>query len=386
MGVIRSSVASMSRKLISPSLRFELRQWAAWLREKFNRTRFWRWEIAFLPQGKRNSFDIIYAGQKENRKLGQIILGINCASIHKVAEGKSKSNQAVIISEVPLPGTLCVPQYLRAVVPLGRSIDEITLKYDSELRRNLRKHRSNYRMKQALIDTEIEHADREMLQPYARARHGSDANQMDSKAVRRYALGFGRLDLVLLGNEVVACLLAYELVRKGKRYWVLDRFGYPEAVFSDPKRLREVNSINNHMALEWAIDNGFDYYDIALCFGRPDDGLLQWKRRRGAEPSLIGLKGYGHFYVRLPKTGRAEFLWDCPLFAIESKKLSLHLGLPSWASDDEFIHRYRQMGFGGLSNVYLHCEKPPGESLLETLRSFYTHQSSQPIIKCVSSS
>jgi|WetSurMetagenome_2_1015567.scaffolds.fasta_scaffold01221_12 hypothetical protein len=385
MCTIRSSMASIIRKLISPSLRFELRQWVAWLREKLNKARIWRWEIAFFTQGKSNSFDIIYAGQKENRKLAQIILGINNAISHKVAKGKLQLNLTIIISEITLPRSLCVPQYLRAIVPLGRTIDDITLRYDSELRRNLRKHRSSYRLRQALSDTEIEHADREMLQPYARARHGSDANQIDSKAIRRYALGFGRLDLVLLGNEVVACLLAYELVRKGKRYWVLDRFGYPEAVFSDPKRLREVNSINNHLALEWAIDNGFDYYDIALCFGHPDDGLLQWKRRRGAEPTLIGLKGYGHFYVKLPKTGRAQFLWDNPLFAIESKKLSLHLGLPGWTSDSEFIHRYRQMGFGGLSKVYLHCEKSPSESLLETLRSFYTHQNQQPIVMCISS-
>ena len=199
--------------------------------------------------------------------------------------------------------------------------------YDSELRRSLRKHRSSYRMQQALRDDEIEHADREMLQPYATARHGSSANQMPSEMVRRFALEFGRLDLVLLNEEVVACLLAMESIRAGKRYWLLDRFGYAEAVFSDPKRLRETNSMNTHLALEWAIENGFDYYDIGLCFARPDDGLLKWKRRRGAVPETIGLRGYGHFHIRLPKVGAAQFLWDSPLFAIERRKLTLHLGL-----------------------------------------------------------
>jgi hypothetical protein len=224
-----------------------------------------------------------------------------------------------------------------------------------------------------------------MLQPYATARHGSSANQMPSEMVRRFALEFGRLDLVLLDDKVVACLLAMESIRAGKRYWLLDRFGYTEAVFSDPKRLRETNSMNTQLALEWAIENGFDYYDIGLCFARPDDGLLRWKRRRGAVPETIGLRGYGYFHIRLPKVGVAQFLWDAPLFAVERRKLTLHLGLPDGPNDEEVANRYREMGFRGLFKVYLHCAKPPGDHLLEKLHSIYAHQKSPPEVTVISS-
>jgi hypothetical protein len=83
----------------------------------------------------------------------------------------------------------------------------------------------------------------------------------------------------------------------------------------------------------------------------------------------------------LPKVGVAQFLWETPLFAVEGKKLTLHLGLPDGPSDEEIAERYREMGFGGLSRVYLHCAKAPPEKLLETLRGRYSHLKSPPAME-----
>jgi hypothetical protein len=182
---------------------------------------------------------------------------------------------------------------------------------------------------------------------------------------------------------VVACHLGCVITRAGKRYWSTIRFGYPEAVFSDTKRLRETNSITTYLALEWALENNFDYYDIGTCLGSPDDGLLQWKRRRGGALDTMG--NHGYFHVRLPRVGAAQFLWDAPLFAVERHNLTLHLGLPDGPNDDEIVSRYREMGFGGLFKIYLHCAKPPSECILETLRSLYRHQKSPPILESIPS-
>jgi hypothetical protein len=378
---MKEHIKAAIRKLISPSMRFELRETAAWLGEQLNLARIWRWEIARLPQREGIQYSILYFGQKVHHAVANMIL-LGFEGIGDTSHAGSKpSGQTVLISEMPIPGALCLPKYLRAIVPLRRSIEEIMAEYDSELRRSLRKNRPHYRMKQVLNDAEIEYADRELLRPYASARHGSNANQMPLDTVRRIAQEIGRLDFVYKGDDLVACLLGYEYVCAGKHYWMLDRFGYPEAVFSDPKRLGETNSMNNHLELEWAIENGYDYYDIALVFARPDDGLLKWKKRRGAALSTVGLRGYSHFHIRLPKAGTAQFLWDSPLFAIERRKLTLHLGLPDGLNDDEISKRYREMGFAGLFKVYLHCAKPPGEGLLETLRGFYAHQKSPPIVE-----
>jgi hypothetical protein len=377
---MKEYVATLIHKLISPSMRFEIRKVVAWLQGISGRACFWRWEFVRFKLQKDSLYDILYIGRKTQREFVQVLLGAKPQEVEDQADS-SQSSRTVLVSEMPIPGALSVPEYLSAVVPLGRSVDEITARYNTELRRNLRKNRLRYRMKQAVNDGEIESADREMLQPYARARHGAAASQIESHEVQRVAKNAGRLDLVLLEDQVVACHLGCVITRAGKRYWSTIRFGYPDTVFSDTKKLREINSITTFMALEWAIENGFDYYDIGTCLARPDDGLLEWKRRRGGDVDTLG--NHGYLFVRLPKVGAAQFLWETPLFAVEGKKLNLHLGLPDGSSDDEVANRYREMGFGGLFKIYLHCTQQPGDELLDVLRSRYAHLKSPPILECV---
>jgi hypothetical protein len=377
---MKENIAALIRKLISPSLRFEIRKAVSWLRDILSRACFWRWEIVRFKLRENSPFHVIYVGRKAQREFAKVLMGAESGA-SDIPLKPGPSSQAVLVSEMPTPGALCVPQYLSAVVPLSRSIEEITARYNTELRRNLRKNRLRYRMQQALNDDEIESADLQMLQPYAKARHGAAASQIETHEVRRVAKNAGRLDLVLLEDEVVACHLGCVITRAGKRYWSTIRFGYPETVYSDAKKLREINSITTFMALEWALENGFDYYDIGTCLARPDDGLLEWKRRRGGDVDTLG--NYGYMFVRLPKTGAAQFLWETPLFAVEGKKLTLHLGLPDGPSDDEIASRYREMGFGGLSKIYLHCARKPQESVLETLRGRYSHLKTAPIMECV---
>lgn len=377
---MKEKIATLLRTLLSPSMRFELRKALAWLRDIAARACFWRWEIARFKLREDSAFDILYVGRKSQREFVKVLLGAPSQGPDSRLK-LEKSDRTVLVSEVPTPGALYVPQYLSAVVPLSRSIDEITARYNTELRRNLRKNRTRYRMQQALNDDEIESADREMLQPYASARHGSAASQIATNEVQRVAKSAGRLDLVLLEDEVVACHLGCVVTRGGKRYWSTVRFGYPDTVFSDHKKLREINSITTFMALEWAIENGFDYYDIGTCLARPDDGLLEWKRRRGGDVDTLG--NHGYLFVRLPKVGVAQFLWETPLFAVEGKQLTLHLGVPDGQGDAEIANRYREMGFGGLSKIVLHCAITPGEELLETLRGRYSHLKLPPVLEVI---
>lgn len=384
---MKESLLAAIRKLISPSIRYEIRNTATWWRDILGRACFWRWEIARFKLQKESPYEILYIGRKKQRAMAKLLIGGKSPGDSPMVDGEPEpaaSNHVVVVSEAPSSGALSVPLYLSAVVPLGRSIEDITAKYDSELRRSIRKNRPHYRMRQALLDEEIEKADREMLRPYASARQGIHAAQLATQEILRIAKTVGRLDLIMLGDEVVACHLGCVITRGGKRYWSTVRFGYCEAVFSDAKRLREVNSITTFMALEWAIDNGFDYYDIGLCLARPDDGLLKWKRRRGGDIDSLG--NHAYMFVRLPKTDIAKFLWGTPLFAVEGKKLTLHLGLPDGPSDEEVATRYHEMVFGGLHKIYLYCAKSSGEQFLETLRSRYANLQTLPIVERIPSS
>ncbi|MHC8382107.1 hypothetical protein [Pseudomonas sp. LB3P14] len=384
---MKGNLAAVIRSLLSPSMRYEIRNASNRLRDILGRACFWRWEIARFRLQSESPYEILYIGRKKQREMAKLLIGGKSPGNTPMADGEPETsalNHRVVVSEMPTSGALSVPLYLSAVVPLGRSIEEITTKYDSELRRNIRKNRPRYRMIQTLLDEDIEKADREMLRPYATARQGIHAAQVATQEVLRIAKTVGRLDLIMLEDEVVACHLGCVLTRGGKRYWSTLRFGYTEAIFSDAKRLREVNSITTFMALEWAIDNGFDYYDIGLCVARPDDGLLKWKRRRGGDIDSLG--NHAYMFVRLPKTGTAQFLWDTPLFAVEGKEMTLHLGLPDGPSDEEVASRYHEMVFGGLHKIYLHCAQSSGEQFIETMRSRYASLQTPPIMQRIASS
>jgi hypothetical protein len=368
-------------------VRFELTDSVARLQEVLVKIRFWRWEIARLPQkGDNCPYDVLYVGRKAKWELAKILLGID-VNVDIGQVGTHITKRTMFVSEVPMPGALRVPCALRVIIPLGKPIDEVTAGFDKKLRRVLRNQRATYRTQQALDDAEITRADQMLLQPYANARHGTAAHQISSNEVMRIAKNPGRLDLVLSGDEVVGCILGCEITRSRKHYWGLIRCGYPEVVFSDPIRLRETNAINFYLALEWAINNGFDYFDMGTCLARPEDGLLQWKKRWGGLVDTMG--NHSCLYVRLPSIGAAQLLWDAPLFAVERNNLTLHLGLPEGQNDEEFSLRYREMnrgmGIGGLFKVYLHYARPPGEILLQTLRSHYAHLKSPPIIASIPS-
>lgn len=374
---------SSIRKWVSPSSRNEFGEKVAWLRELLSQASFWNWVVIRFAFRAGSPFEVLYIGRKTRRDWAMSLLNV----MHDVDNGSSEifgSDRRVVVTEIPFPGAMRVPALLNSVVPLGRPIEEITSNFHSQLRRDLQKNRMRYHLRQVLDSAEIEHVDREMLRPYATARHGISANQTTLAEVKRMAQSYGRLDLLLCGNEVVGCQLGHVITRGGKRYWNTNRCGYPEAVFSDPRQLRDSNSINIHLALEWAIENGFDYYDIGVSLARPGDGLLEWKRRRGGELCKMG--GSRFFYIRLPKVGAAQFLWDAPLFEVEQDLVMLHLGLPKGLGDEEVASRYREMGFRGLIKVYLHCAEQPGENILDMLRSLYVHQKFPPVLEVVISS
>ncbi|MES2181740.1 MAG: hypothetical protein V4493_06545, partial [Pseudomonadota bacterium] len=214
---------------------------------------------------------------------------------------------------------------------------------------------------------------------YATARHDVAAFQLDSSLVRKLALTkCGRLDLLFSGEEAVGCHLGNSYIHRGKRYWHVNRFGYPHKVFSDYKLWSEVNSINLYLALEAAIEDGYDYCDYGLSLARPGSGLIEWKRRRKGFLSTYG--NYDYIYLRLPENGAAKFLWDSPLFTVENGKICLHLGIPVGKTDEDAIARYHEMGYGGLFKVYLQCIQPPSERLIEMIRDLYADQESQPMI------
>jgi hypothetical protein len=376
---MKNALSTMLKKWLSPSMRFKFRAHAAWLNELRKRMCLWRWELVKLSHQGNSSHNIVYIGRKDKRSQALALLGLK-NEVNKL-NGNLPFHQ-VLVSEAPLPGALRVPQTLNTVLPLGRPITEIVAGYSSSLRTLIHSHRASYSIKSVQDDADIDRIDREMLKPYATARHNGSAVHLQKETVHKLAKSeFGRLTEVFLGDEAVACQLSCTFERDGKRYWSSNRFGYTAAVFSDHKRRGEVSAINCYLALEWALENGFDYHDYGASLGRPDDGMLQWKRHRRGTLETLDTSGY--FYVKLPKTGAEQFLWDSPLFSVKRGHLSLHLGVPSDKSEDDILMRYREMGFGGISKVLLYHTQPLDDALVEKFSGLYQQQKPAPIIKCI---
>lgn len=375
------------RKLISPSVRFELREIVVWVKEILNRACLWRWEITRLPKRSDRKYEIVYAGRKSHQEFAKVLLGIDGNGNGDATQVVNDiSRQTVLVSEAPIPGALKVPSFLRLIIPIEQKTIEVIMgDIEDKLRRIIRNRRGGYHIQQVLDRATLDRAIQELLEPYASARHGASAAQIAPAVIHEIAQNIGRLDLVLKEDEILGCILGCAVTKAKKRYWSLMRCGYSEAVFSDSSRLREANAINFFLALEWAINNGFDYYDMGTCLGRPEDGLFQWKKRWGGLADTMG--NHSFYYVRLPRTGAAQFLWDVPLFSSEGKDLTLHLGLPDGKTDEDFSLRYREMnrgmGIGGLFKIYLHCTKLPSEKLIGALSSHYAHQKSPPIVESI---
>lgn len=371
----------MIKSLISPAIRYAIRNIASFLRERLDRARLWNWKKHRLVTQGDNPYEIVYTGRSKSLVIAKSLLRADNSNVTRISN-IDLYNRTVFVSEFPMPGSLRVPWSLRTVITLGKPIEEIRSGFGNELRKRIRKYQNKYHTQQALLDDDINRAEREMLQPFAGARHGADCIPVDPKYVSEMAR-YGRLQLMLQDKDEVACQLSCATYWSGKRYWSMMRCGYSAAVFSDPKRLREVNTMNHYLEIEWAATNNYDYLDMQTSLGSPDDSILQWKRRWN---SLLELRGqHGFFSIRLPRTGASQFLWHAPLFAVESRTLTLHLGLPNGPSDDEITARYREMGFGGLSKIYLHCARAPGENLLSTLYGYYKHLHTPPTIVCITS-
>lgn len=373
-----SQINSMLKTCVSPSLRFKVKQKKGRFVQLLAGFCFWKWKCFKFPLSETNLTIVHYLGRPKNIPALMALLGINRNISSDLVNTKATAEK-VFASEFPMLNALCVPFCLNTIVKLGRSIDDITGTYSRSLRRSINGQRAEYSYKAVSDSVKIDSIERTMLWTYANARHDISAFQLHPDEVRTMAqASYGRLDLLYQGEEEVGCHLGNSYVRKGKRYWHVNRLGYTDAVLSDYKRWGDVNSINLHLALESAIENDYDYCDYGVSLARPGAGLIEWKRRR--KGFLADNDNFNYFYLKLPITGAAHFLWDAPLFAVERGKVTLHLGIPEDKTDEDITARYNEMGYGGLYKIYLQCIRQPSEHLIKTIRNLYIDQEVQPMI------
>ena len=380
---VRNWLKAHARLLIQPEARAAIKTLVSGVHETISRACLWRWQLAPIPRGGNEPYQFVYLGRRAQREQA-VAQFLRNTSKQDISGNSPLAKRActVLIGDLATPGSLRVPIEIHTAIPLNRTIEEISSAYDHSMRRVIRQEKSRSEVRHVIDTAAINNAERDMLRPYAAARYGQDAAQINESMVQQIAVKHGRLDVVYQEGKAVSCHLGYGSTHQGRKYWHGMRFGYSEAVFSDPKRLFRINSVNSYLAIEWAIENNYDYYGFGFSLGQPDDGLLQWKRRRGAH--LDSSLKRDHFYVRLPKTGAAQLLWNSPLFDDKNGFYDLHIGLPAQVTDAEAIDRYLLIGFGGIKTAYIHHARPISEALLAALQGLFSSYKSATAIKTLS--
>lgn len=274
-----------------------------------------------------------------------------------------------LVCDYPIPGALVVPRHLRMFVPLNRSWNDIT----AHLKLTAR-HRAcaeSCTVQRVEDEATILRINREMFEPFAKARHGKEANNLAEQDVVRLARS-GHLGLLSRNSESIAAHLGYSYDRKAQRYWECLRFGYPEHVFSAQRCFADINTVNAYWAIRYAVDTGHDVFDFGISPSPPDGGLLQFKHRRNG-----GLSAFScgiPFWLRLPRADVDEFLWRWPIFSLEKDGIVLNVGVPERFSSEDIATRLRPLAYRGLSVVRVR-RKHNSAPLLDALKRIFESSS-----------
>lgn len=361
-------------KIVWASIKYHFRELSSRIGLCLSRLYFWQWKKFKLALSEGSATTVRYVGRAKQLPVLKTLLGRNVTEIHASkleAEDASPFNtdNNVVVYEVPFPGSIRIPHCLSTVVRLNRSVEDILANYSKSLRRSISKRLADFHYETLTDVSQLEMVNEKMLIPYAVARNGADAHHLTIQQIKDMAFShYGRLDLLYEKSELVGCHLGHSFLRKGKRYWQVNRFGFTEQVFSDYKRYQDVNSLNLHLALLSAIENDYDYCDYGMSLASPGTGLIEWKRRR---KGFLTKADGNCFHLRAPKHGAAQFFWDTPLFALEGKNVTLHLGIPEGKTDEEVIEHHKEMGYDGIQKVYLKAAKPASQVVIEALESRY---------------
>lgn len=363
-------------KTIWYSIKYQRRELKARICTFFASANLGQWKTFVFPFKEANTTMVQYYGRQDYLPILKSLLGVSDVDYQQVEVLAIKDK--VYVYGFPVPNTLRIPHCLSTLVSLDKPVEEILAGYSKSLRRSILKQAPKFHYEEVTVEAVIDNIDKTMLRPYAIARNGIGANQVPIRVVKDLALShYGRLDILYEGDKIVGCHLGNSYIRRGKRYWHVNRFGYIEDVYSNHIHLQDVNSVNLHLALLTAIENGYDYCDYGFSLARPGGGLIEWKRRR---KGFLAKASADSFYLKVPKNGAAQFFWDCPLFSLEGKKINLHLGIPENKTDEELLARYREMSYDGLTKVYLMCVVQPSEAFIELIKNLYKELRFQPEI------
>lgn len=316
--------------------------------------RFWKWQIRKIYNANEGSASIICIGERQTIDRAKLYFRLDCESKPILSEVMSTP----LVTDFPLPFLAKVPVYLNAVIRLDEPVEKIYAACGENIRRIIRREAPKYTLKATSDSKEIESINQNLLQPFARERHGADAVQMDDSQVHAFANGKANGDLTVMhfDQEIVACHLGYQSFPKGLNTWNAMWFGYPRVIFENKKTLGDINTLNLYLNVKRAQERGFEAYNIGMSPGEPNSNLLQWKCRRGAHPDTSGIVDYFRLYVAKSQKARFHYRW--PVFWASGDSLHLSTGLVENESIERSIDSLKSVAYKKLKSFAIYNEAP----------------------------
>jgi hypothetical protein len=310
-----------------------------------------------------------FVGHRDHLRAVTDLLRLGNPATQPLSFETARDPQTALFCDWPLPGAMRVPVLLRTCVSLSSTLETTIAGFEPELKRRLRRLSERCDVRQVTTAQEAVRIHRELMVPFARARHEDRAELVAEAELVRLARE-EYLALVSLDGRAVAAQSGHGYLREGKRCWEALRFGYPEEVFSDPHRMSDANALNAHCALRHAIDTGHQLFDFGTSPASPEGGLLQFKRRRGGFLSSFGCPPA--LWLRSPRQRPDAFFWTWPLFSLEKDGLVLNLGVPFGIDDDEVAARLKSVAYAGLEAVRLHAGRAVSRALEATAHEIFS--------------
>jgi len=242
---------------------------------------------------------LLYIGRRKNKSQVMLLLGLWSKTPKEALPASTQPRGRVVVSELPFAGALCVPNYLSSMLPLDRPFEKLLENMGKDTVKFFNKQRSRYQVQPITSAQDIAHADQTMMRPFASYRYGDWAQQFELARLQQFAQTPGGLNYVVLDGAKVSCYVGSEMGRGGKRIWRGERGGYIEPVYTQSKLFNDVNRMTYFLEIEQAFQQGYDFYEYGVSLARPEDGVMQWKRKLRGQLDTMG--NYNYFYVAPPK-------------------------------------------------------------------------------------